>query len=194
MGRGRSKAGGGFLRFGNAPAEGKSINFLKLTTEQRQDVMDMVSDGSTPEEAVKFLKANLNSWANVNVDELYEEGLSVFVADKDGLPKLENLQQARSMASRIDKPLYSVQGTQIGTGQDGEPLLKKYKMTNMSVQKSALQNKILSSLKNNYLETSGKFDKNGDPHQILSFTDWNTGEKSVVYMGIEFKKPKSAKW
>lgn len=47
MAKGSSKigGGGGFIRFGDIPQGGKSLNFLKLSYEQRQDVMEQIEEG-----------------------------------------------------------------------------------------------------------------------------------------------------
>lgn len=195
MGRGSSGVGGNFVRFGQIPDSQRSLNYLKLTGDQRADITDMLSDGDrTPYEAALWLKNNTRDWKNVDLDDIFEQGVSVFKADSDGMPKIDNLDQAMSFAARIGQPLYSVKGKVIGTGQDGEPLLTGASGKKANISNVKMQDKIISTLKKNFAEHQGTKDPSENENVIYSFTDWKTGEKSIMYMGIEFKKPKSSKW
>lgn len=177
---------GSFMRFGTLPTSGKSLNFLKLSKSQRDDVFDRIDDGDTPEEALQYCKDNYNSWKNVNIDDLYESGVSVFKADKDGLPILENMQQVQSAATRIGDPVFSVSGKATGIGQDGEPVLSNAKGQQVSISNEKIQNRIIDTLKANYQDVSGSFDPTANPKNVYNFVD------SVMYMGYEFKRPKKS--
>lgn len=57
-----------------------------------------------------------------------EIGVSVFKADDNGMPILENTEQAKSLWARLHRRHYLVTGDVVGTGQDGEPLLQNVKV------------------------------------------------------------------
>ena len=57
-----------------------------------------------------------------------EEGVSVFKADDNGMPILENAEQAKSLWARLHRRHYLVTGEVVGTGQDGEPLLQNVRV------------------------------------------------------------------
>ena len=197
MGRGSSKlggSGGAYIRFGDLPTSGKSLNYLALSASQREDMTDLMEDGRTPEEAVEFAKKYYNSWKNVDTDAIFETGVSVFKMDADGLPKIESLQQAQSVANRIGDTVFSVSGKKVGIGQDGEPLLSNAKGKTISVSDTKMQDKIINTLKKNFAESEGKKNVAGDANKIYEFTDLKTGQKEISYMGITFKKPKSNNW
>ena len=61
----------------------------------------------------------------------FEPGVSVFEMGQDGLPILRNMNQAASLACRIGYKIYQVTGNEVGTGHDGEPLIR-----NIRVEKS----------------------------------------------------------
>lgn len=95
-----------YIRLGEIPAGGKSINFLKLTKNQK----DNFCCASIPEECK-------------------ECGVSVFMIGNDGMPVFENLRQVSSFCCRYgNKRIYEVTGEEVGSGQDGEPLLSNVKI------------------------------------------------------------------
>lgn len=57
-----------------------------------------------------------------------EIGVSVFKADTNNMPILENVEQAKSLWARLNRRHYLVTGEVVGYGQDGEPLLKNVKV------------------------------------------------------------------
>ena len=57
-----------------------------------------------------------------------EIGVSVFRADDNGMPILENAEQAKSLWARLHRRHYLVTGDVVGTGQDGEPLLQNVRV------------------------------------------------------------------
>lgn len=101
-----------YLRFGEIPQNGKSINFLKLSFRQSEDFSWFLKNGDIDGAYAELPK------------ECFEKGLSVFEMGKDGLPALKNLMQISSLLSRIDAPIYEVSGEEVGRGNDGEPLIE----------------------------------------------------------------------
>lgn len=124
------------IRFGEIPKSGKSLNYMKLTPDQRSDVSEM--DHANLESEIRYFIANVNSWKRVNFDELWEEGVSVF-EEENGIPIIRNEQQAKSLKNRIGDVIYMVEGDRVGTGQDGEPLLKITSATKIEIDDRVLQ-------------------------------------------------------
>lgn len=131
---------------------------------------------------------------NVNADDIMEAGVSVFKADRNGYPIIENLQQAESLSVRLDgRAMYSVTGKTIGTGQDGEPLLADAKGERRDYDTEKMQKHLISILKENFADVRGSYDSEyGD--QIHTFYDWQSKEHIYSYKGYDFRKPKSKKW
>ena len=124
------------IRFGEIPKSGKSLNYMKLTPDQRSDVSEM--DHANLESEIRNFIANVNSWKRVNFDELWEEGVSVF-EEENGIPIIRNEQQAKSLKNRIGDVIYMVEGDRVGTGQDGEPLLRITSASKIEIDDSILQ-------------------------------------------------------
>lgn len=124
------------IRFGEIPQSGKSLNYMKLTGDQRNDVAWM--DHSNLENEIRFAIANCRSWRNVNFDELWEAGVSVF-EEENGLPIIHNEKQAKSLKNRIGKVAFIVEGEKVGTGEDGEPLLRIEKATKIDIDPAVLE-------------------------------------------------------
>lgn len=57
-----------------------------------------------------------------------EIGVSVFKADDNGMPILENAEQVKSLWARLNRRHYLVTGDVVGVGQDGEPLLQNVRV------------------------------------------------------------------
>ena len=124
------------IRFGEIPKSGKSLNYMKLTPDQRSDVSEM--DHANLESEIRYFIENVNSWKRVNFDELLEEGVSVF-EEENGIPIIRNEQQAKSLKNRIGDVIYMVEGDRVGTGQDGEPLLKITSAAKIEIDDRVLQ-------------------------------------------------------
>lgn len=138
-----------YLRFGDIPENGKSINFLKLTNRQNEDFTDACKIG-TYEDALQFVP-----------EDAFECGVSVFEIDESGMPALDNLRLVSSMISRIDDKVYEVSGKQMGIGNDGEPLIKIEKIEKKrSINREKLISHAVSTLCRNF--KSVKFNKNWD--------------------------------
>ena len=177
-----------FVRFGSIPENEMSLNYLKLTGEQRDDISNFTDDGRlTPLEAVRRLKKlGLSGWDKINEDDIFEKGVSVFNTST-GIPKIENLKQAQSMAVRLDKDLYKVTGKEIGKGEDGEPILQDTKSEKLSFNKKEMIDDLVETLKKNFEMSEGDIDYDKSD-QIFKFGD------EVIYKGITFKKAKHKKW
>lgn len=124
------------IRFGEIPTSGKSLNYMKLTASQREDVAEM--DHSRLESQIRFYIENVNSWKKVDYDSLWENGVSVF-EENNGLPIIRNEMQAKSLRNRLDDVIYFVEGEQVGTGEDGEPLLKITKAEKITIDRATLE-------------------------------------------------------
>lgn len=75
-----------------------------------------------------------------------EEGVSVFKADENNIPILENAEQAKSLWARLNRRHYLVTGDIVGTGQDGEPLLKNVKVVRrLRLDRTNLENLITAT-------------------------------------------------
>lgn len=171
-----------YIRFGEIPTSGKSLNYLKLNKDQRSDITDLVKNGYTPEEAVSFCKDNYADWEYVKESDIFEDGLSVFNANEAGLPIIENIDQAHSLAARIGYTVFCVSGEEIRKGQDKEPLLNISEAEKIEVQASDLVDIIIDFLKKNYVYKSGAADMSRDINSINEFLN------SIIYAGVEFQK------
>ncbi len=128
-----------YLRFGYLPKNGKSINFLKLTNSQNED-FTYSCEVSSYEEALAELPENC-----------FENGLSVFEIDENGMPKLDSLQLVSSMLARIDSKVFEISGERVGTGNDGEPLIAVEKVEKKRrISKEKLINHAISTLCKNF--------------------------------------------
>lgn len=116
-----------YIRFGEIPDCERSLNYLKINFDQQEDIR--WSD-KQPFDAAKWCKKNCNSWKNVDIESIFEPGVSVFDMDEDGNPVLDNeaLSSSWSVREEQEKPCYIVTGDVVGTGQDGEPLLKNVRI------------------------------------------------------------------
>lgn len=109
-----------YLRFGEIPKNEKSINFLKISLNKRDDVHYYLSEGMV-EEAYSIVP-----------EEALEPGVSVFELDENGNPILSTLNHVRALSIRIDGKddctAYIVMGNEVGHGNDGEPLITNIKV------------------------------------------------------------------
>lgn len=120
-----------YLRLGNIPKFERSINFIKLTPSMREDMWLC----ECPWDEIDRL-ANLERiadlkpvWSNVDKNEIFEAGVSVFEIDENGEPVLNDDQIRQSYHYRKNTcKAYIVTGDVVGRGADGEPLLKNIKI------------------------------------------------------------------
>lgn len=129
-----------YIRFGEIPKSGKSLNYMKLTGDQRNDVAWM--DHSNLENEIRFVIENTRSWNNVDYDSLWEAGVSVF-EESNGLPVIRNAEQSRSLKNRIGDVIYLVEGERVGTGEDGEPLINITSTTKIDIDKAVLESLLM---------------------------------------------------
>lgn len=129
-----------YIRFGEIPKSGKSLNYMKLTGDQRNDVAWM--DHSNLENEIRFVIENTRSWHNVDYDSLWEAGVSVF-EESNGLPVIRNAEQSRSLKNRIGDVIYLVEGERVGTGEDGEPLINITSTTKIDIDKAVLESLLM---------------------------------------------------
>ena len=172
---------GKFLRFGEIPETGKSVNFLKMSFSQVEDFTFFCENGDM-----------IQAYDCVPED-AYEVGLSVFEIDKNGMPVLENLKLITSLLTRINDKIYLVEGNEVGRGHDGEPLISDVLIIKIRrIKKETLLDYILEILLKNF--NHAKFDKNAEKgeklHQFYCEYKINkkTGEKVSIWEQTEGKE------
>lgn len=186
--------GGGYIRFGQTPQGGRSINFRALNGAQRSDLSDALDEGWDAEAYIdNQVEHGYKPWKGINKDEVFEKGVSVFKADESGLPIIENIQQANSLAMRIEKPAYQISGNNIGLGQDGEPIIAFPKSTSVKIPQEKLVATIENALTKNF-KRKKKLETPGSKTRVSEFFDWKTNERSVVYGNFEYLDAKSDAW
>ncbi len=106
-----------YIRYGEIPENEKSVNFIKMKFVENEDFTYFMECGDSRE--VAWRHASKRPFENV-----LEEGVSVFEAIGE-TPKAdtEKLQRTLSALEDEHRPVYLVDGKQIGIGQDGEPLI-----------------------------------------------------------------------
>lgn len=147
-----------YLRFGELPESGKSINFLRLSFAENEAFTEKLN-ASGYSEAAAGIPANC-----------FEPGLSVFEMDADGLPVLSNINLVRSLSVRIGAPVYEISGEVAGTGADGEPLITGVNVIKRRrVSEEKLVNYILCALVSHF-RSAQKTDAESDSCELHTFT------------------------
>lgn len=147
-----------YLRFGEIPEGGKSINFLRLSFKENETFAETLN-ASGYSEAVAALPADC-----------LEDGLSVFEMDADGLPVLSNINLVRSLSVRIGAPVYEISGEVAGTGADGDPLITGVNVIKRRrISKEKLVNCILRALVSHF-RSAQKTDAESDSYELHTFT------------------------
>lgn len=147
-----------YLRFGEIPESGKSINFLRLSFAENEEFTDKLNTSGYIE-AAAGLPAHC-----------FEPGLSVFEMDADGLPVLSNINLVRSLSVRIGAPVYEIAGEVAGTGADGEPLITGVNVIKRRrISKEKLINCILCALVSHF-RNAKKTDPESDCCELHTFT------------------------
>lgn len=168
-----------YLRLGEIPKSGKSINFLKMTIRQQEDFTFFCQNGDM-DEAFECVP-----------ESAYEAGLSVFEMNGKNMPVLSNLQLITSLLSRIDDVIYEVSGEEIGKGNDGEPLIRNVKVEKkMQISKEKMLDYILSVLSTNFHSVSFNKNDNNNENKIGNFfaeykINKRTGEKVSIWEKTE---------
>lgn len=147
-----------YLRFGEIPEGGNSINFLRLSFAENEAFTETLN-ASGYSEAVAALPADC-----------LEPGLSVFEMDADGLPVLSNINLVRSLSVRIGAPVYEIAGEIAGTGEDGEPLITGVNVIKRRrISKDKLINCILRALVSHF-RSAKKTDPESGCCELHTFT------------------------
>lgn len=108
-----------FLRFGEIPENERSINWMKVKFDDQRD-FEWALESHSFEDALGMIR---------NLEDVLESGLSVFEIDQNYNPVLSNEKLQKSYNSRLGKKkMYLVDGDVVGTGQDGEPLIRNVKI------------------------------------------------------------------
>lgn len=175
-----------YLRFGKIPKNGKSVNFLKLTNDQNEDFTYACEIGET-EQAFAELP-----------ESAFEDGVSVFEMDESGMPRLDNLRLVSSMLSRIDYPLYEVEGDEVSRGNDGEPLISVLKAKESHIGREDLLLHAISVLCKSFKSSKFEGGVDGGSVRLGHFfveekTNVETGETVSIWQdvsgGVWVRKP-----
>lgn len=165
-----------YIRFGKVPQNGKSINWLSLSLDDS--------------EAVSFeLKNGGENLQNMLKPEHYEKGVSVFEIDKNGLPKLDNLQLISTLSIMLARntEAYTVKGKEATRGNDGEPVINSVKnVTGLMIDSERYSKHIIKTLHDNFKNHSGLDNGSKEPLQMFNVD----GELRVTYRGITFTSPR----
>ena len=174
-----------YLRFGEIPENGKSINFMRMRNYQREDFSwDLRAVGADA------------AYAKLP-EKVFEEGVSVFELNENGLPKLDNMILVIALASRIGDSIYEVTGDEVGRGNDDEPLIRNIQIIKKRRIKNAkLRRYILEFLCTKFMEVIpdkvnyDKIDCEENDVDIYKFyvtymINLETGEKKEYIIGAQ---------
>jgi hypothetical protein len=182
-----------FVRFGKIKNT-KSLNFRKLTSDQLEDVHEWIRFGDDLNESIKFAINNLRGWRNVDIDAIFECGISVFNA-KHGVPIFDNIDQVQSSVVRLNEPMYEVVGDVLSSfGQDAEPLIANITEINeLTFDRRGMEQYIVGQLSDHYEYVDGEYDPTC-ADRIFPFWNSELNCNSYRYKGYTFTKPKSSDW
>lgn len=164
-----------FLRLGEIPKNGKSVNFLKMTNDQ-VDNFSFCAEMGDMEQAYEYVPVDA-----------FEPGLSVFRISQDGFPVIENMRQVFSMCARLEESMYFVTGEEIGEGNDGEPLINVESMEPIVSIKEWLSDNIQVTLRRNFLNAS--YDKTADLGNDEIHVFCTKGFEEFCFNGWTFSSP-----
>lgn len=175
-----------YLRFGEIPANGKSINFLKLGNDRNDRFSEELRMGYVKE-----------AFENIP-EECFEKGVSVFDMDENGMPVADTMRLLMSLSSRIDDAIYEVSGDEVDRGNDGEPLVKVEKIEKKRrISKEKLIRHIISVMCKSFKSVEKIEDRVEDNVEAI-YHYWCeekvntlTGEKKSVYEHTEGKEWKA---
>ena len=161
-----------YIRFGEIPPNERSVNFIKMTLDQ----VDAFSW------AIGAMKAE-EAYTEYVPEKALEPGVSVFEMDKNGNPLLKNIGLVRSYCKRAeDEKAYIVTGDPVGTGHDGDILIKN---VNIIGTHTPSDQTIINELKKHF--SSRTFNPEEERSGFLSYCDWRTDEKQHSFRGWVFK-------
>lgn len=106
-----------YIRYGEIPPYERSINFMSMSLDDNSDFTW----------ACEF--DPVGAYDRVKEKDL-EAGVSVFLADKNGNPiaNTDKLKSDLDFRMKENRKCYLVTGDVVGTGHDGEPLLRNIKI------------------------------------------------------------------
>lgn len=151
-----------FLRFGDWHKEEKSVNFIKTRLDICEDYTYLLENGDID------MALNLKGLK-------FEDGVSVFKMHENGLPVINNINLASSLALRVSCPVWELEGDIIGIGIDGEPLIKNIKVIKKrrikkdTLVKHIIKNLVLSSYHIDYTDFDKKKMLDYDKLNIFQF-------------------------
>lgn len=160
-----------YLRFGEIPKNGKSVNFLKMTNDENEDFTYCINSG-------EFERA-----FEIVPECAFEKGVSVFEIDNNEMPALSNLQLISSLLLRADKMAYIVTGEEVGRGNDGEPIIVIEKVEHEKrFSKSDLVSYSISAMRSNFAKSEYDAKEDYGSDKIFYFykeykVNRKTGEK-----------------
>lgn len=127
---------GNFLRFGKIPNNEQSINWLKVSEYEDEEIRNLEQQGYGIQAAVDTIIGAR--------DGLYEKGVSVFKLGSDNLPVIENVKQLLDLLNRLQsEEALLVSGDVVGSGTDDEPLIKNInQLSEYVVDKKQLYQKL----------------------------------------------------
>ena len=187
-----------YIRFGKVPANERSIDWMALPYSKQSEITKYMYDHnvSASEAVMHFYK---------NPDKYLEKGVSVFKAESDGLPLIENYQQLRTLFANTmgifnegHKPykMYSLDADMVGTGRDAEPIVSGTKnIKEHAITKDMVSKLYAKALGNNY-QTQIDVSKSQD-FKILNALSHGTDNapyspddgKTVYYKGKQYTNP-----
>jgi hypothetical protein len=142
------------IRFGAIPPNGKSINFIKLSSDDNEYFS-------------WCLKAyGVNDAYESIPEHCFEDGVSAFEF-VDELPLCGSIDLLKSLACRINKPAYLLIGDKVGEGRDGEPLIRIDSFEPIEIDQDKLIEYITEQLK--WLYPNHTEDTTAGTDRILSF-------------------------
>lgn len=165
-----------YIRFGEIPKSGKSVNFIKMSFDESANFNYEIEQGNIGE-----------AYDLVSSDAL-EDGVSVFDCDKHSMmPILSNLRLVKSLLARLDSAIYLVEGEEVGRGQDGEPLIRSVTIVKKRrIKKETLIDLVLEVLIKNFENASFDASKEVSSCQMHEFggrqrINKRTGERVSEY-------------
>lgn len=102
-----------YLRYGEIPPNEKSINWYKVKLDDQRD-FSWALEAYGIEDAYRMIR---------NLDEAFENGVSVFELDENDNPILNTEELVKDYERRKGTRSYIVTGDKIGVGNSGEPLI-----------------------------------------------------------------------
>lgn len=156
-----------YIRFGEIPKSGKSVNFINLSFDESANFNYEIEQGNIGE-----------AYDLVSSDAL-EDGVSVFDCNGDSfLPVLSNLRLVKSLLARLDSAIYLAEGEEVGRGQDGEPLIRSVTIIKKRrIKKEVLLDLVLEVLLKSFENAAFDASKEVDSYQIYEFGGWERVNK-----------------